>query len=265
MAILNMTPDSFYKGSRYSSKAGLREAIRRISAEGADIIDIGGESTRPGAAGVDAKEELKRIMPAYELCRKIAPGIPVSIDTSKSLVAEAMLKAGAEMVNDISGLTYDTAMAEVCAAWSAALVVMHIQSRPRTMQKSPRYPRGVVATVRSGLAESVRRAEAAGIRTILVDPGIGFGKTIGHNYELLARLDEIASLGRPVLVGLSRKSLIGKVLDKPADARLPATMALNLVALLNGASFIRVHDATEGRDTVKLWEQFDKISRKERT
>ena len=265
MAILNVTPDSFYDGGRYPSKKKLTEAVTRLGAEGADIIDIGGESTRPGSRGVTAEEELRRVLTAFEICRKKAPAIPLSIDTTKSAVAEALLKEGAEMINDVSGFTFDPAMAEVCGRYSAAVVLMHIRGKPGTMQSAPRYPKGVVAEVKARLLASARTAHRHGISRVIVDPGIGFGKTVSHNYALLDGLDEIAKLGYPVLVGVSRKSLIGRVLDRPAEKRLAATMALDLVALLNGASFIRVHDTAEGRDTVRLWEQFDIVRRKERT
>jgi dihydropteroate synthase len=264
MAVLNVTPDSFYDGGRYSSSRKLKERIRAIAAEGADIIDIGGESTRPGASPVPAGQQLGRIRPAFDLCRRLAPSIPVSIDTTSSVVADAMLDLGAEMVNDISGLGFDPAMTGVIAGRGAAVVIMHIRGTPGDMQSSPRYPGGVVRTVAGRLKSAAAAARKAGISRIIVDPGIGFGKTVGHNYGLLSGLGEIASLGYPVLVGISRKSLIGKVLGRPPSERLPATMALNLVALLNGASFIRVHDVAEGRDAVRLWEQFDLAGRKER-
>jgi dihydropteroate synthase len=252
MGILNCTPDSFYDGGRYSSPARLKKRIREMRDEGADIIDLGAESTRPGASPVPVKEEIRRLLTAYEACRSIAPGIPVSIDTWKSRTAERLLKEGADMINDISGLTFDPGMPDVLARFKPAIVVMHTSGHPSRMQRQTAY-KDLIRDIISSLRRSIRTARSCGIDRILIDPGIGFGKTLEQNYTILQRLPAFACLKRPLLIGLSRKSLIGKALDLPVEARLPATVALDLQALLSGAAMIRVHDIEAGRQTVSLF------------
>ncbi len=246
MGILNVTPDSFYDGGKYYDKGRAIARAYAIRDEGADLIDIGGESTRPGSKPILAEEEIDRVCPVI---RSIAGdiGIPISIDTSKSAVARAALASGASIVNDISGLAFDPEMAGTIAAEGAGLVLMHIQGRPETMQKDPRYG-DLIAEISGYLDEAARKAIEAGVarEKIIIDPGIGFGKTIEDNYRILNRLREFKGLGFPVLVGLSRKSLIAKLYGPEAD-RLPATIALNTVSVLNGADIIRVHDVKEHR------------------
>ncbi len=246
MGILNVTPDSFYDGGRYADADLAVERAYRMRDEGADIIDVGGESTRPGAMPVSAEEEIGRVCTVIERISKDI-GIPVSVDTSKAKVARAALQAGATIVNDISGLTFDGAMAGVAAECGASMVLMHIQGTPATMQRDPRYG-NLVEEISGFLAAAAEKAVERGIgrEKIIIDPGIGFGKTLEDNYRIINNLHEFKKLGFPVLVGLSRKSLIGKLYGRDED-RLPATIALNAAAVLNGADILRVHDVKEHR------------------
>lgn len=241
MGIVNLTPDSFSDGGRYHAPEAAIARIRELSAQGADLVDLGAESTRPGSAPVPADEQLRRLMPVLEGIGADS-GLCVSVDTTSAAVAGRALAAGARVVNDVSGLG-DPGMAEVVAASGAGLAVMHMQGTPATMQAAPRYV-DVVRDVRDHLAERMARARAAGIAddAIAIDPGIGFGKTMAHNFELLARLDEIAALGRPVLIGVSRKSFLGRELDLPVDQRLEAGLAATAIAVLHGALIVRTHD-----------------------
>ena len=246
MAVLNVTPDSFSDGGKYYSK---RRAIARaveMAAEGADIIDVGGESTRPGARDISADEESARILPVIEALSKRLK-IPISVDTRKAKVAEGALRAGARIVNDVSGLRYDPGMAKVAAKYGATVIVMHMKGTPRDMQKSPRYG-DLIQEIKSGLRGSIKLARKAGIKDgkIIVDPGIGFGKTVAHNLQILNRLGEFKDLGMPVCVGTSRKSFIGRILDIPdSGGRLAGTMATCAVAIIRGADILRVHDVRE--------------------
>jgi dihydropteroate synthase len=246
MGVLNVTPDSF---SGDGLAGDLEEAVargRRLVAAGADIIDIGAESTRPGSEPVPEDEELRRIVPVVNgLAGEL--GRPLSIDTYKAVVAEECLKAGAHIINDISGLGMDPGMAQVVARYQAPLVLMHIKGTPRDMQLNPTYD-DVVAEVAAFLQERVEVAVAAGLdrSRIIVDPGIGFGKTAQHNLELLRRLGELKALNLPLLVGTSRKAFIGRILDgAPANERAWGTAATVAIAIANGADLIRVHDVAE--------------------
>ncbi len=250
MGILNVTPDSFFDGGRH---AGVDRALRRVEAmvaEGADLIDIGGESTRPGSAGVDAKTELERVLPVVEAVRKRF-AVPLSIDTTKAVVAAACLDAGAHFVNDISGLNFEPELVRPVVEHGAGLFVMHTPARPEVMQQHTGY-RDIVAEVLSSLKSSVDRAVQAGVSRdrIAVDPGIGFGKDLQGNLTLLSRLDELATLGCPVLLGTSRKSFIGRLLglDDPAD-RLHGTLATVALGVARGAMLHRVHDVRAARET----------------
>ncbi len=262
MGILNVTPDSFYDGGRFADPGRAVERAYRMRDEGADIIDIGGESTRPGALPVSEAEEIDRVCPVIEAVAKDI-GVPVSVDTSKSGVARAALSAGASIVNDISGLTFDEKMAAAAAAHGAGLVVMHIQGNPETMQKDPRYF-DLVGEISRFLAAAAQKAVEAGVArdTIIVDPGIGFGKTLEDNYIILQNIREFGKLGFPVLVGLSRKSMIGKLYDRDED-RLPATIALNAAALIGGAEIIRVHDVKEHRLALAGLEMLARVNRRD--
>lgn len=252
MGILNVTPDSFSDGNSFFSREKAVDRALEMEAEGADIIDIGGESTRPNAAPVDEQEELRRVIPVIEgLAGRLK--IPISIDTYKASVAGAALAAGAEIVNDISGLSFDSRMAEVVAVAGSGLVVMHTRGNPLEMQANTAYG-DIIAEITASLRGSLALAASAGIAAdrIAVDPGIGFGKSVSGNLEIVRRLAEFAELGRPVLVGPSRKSFIGKVLGRESDDRLYGTAAVVAVALVNGASIFRVHDVKEMRDVADM-------------
>lgn len=240
MGVLNVTPDSFSDGGHYASVDGaVRRALDMVE-EGADFIDIGGESTRPGSDPVGTEEEIRRIVPVIERLAA-ATDVPLSVDTCKAGVARFALAAGAVVVNDITGLHHDDAMAGVIAQASASVVLMHIRGTPRTMQSDPRYE-DLIGEVNRYLDEGITRAQAAGIGQIIVDPGIGFGKTVGHNLEILRNLSEFRRPGFPLLVGPSRKSFIGTILDLPVGERLEGTAAAVAVAIMNGAHIVRVHD-----------------------
>jgi len=252
MGILNVTPDSFSDGGRFLSPDAAVERALAMEKEGADIIDVGGESSRPGAEPVPVEEELRRVLPVLERLRgKLR--IPISIDTTKAEVAEAALRAGASIVNDISALRFDPAMAPLVAKFGAGLVLMHMLGTPKTMQQAPHYE-DVVTEVRDFLAERAQYAQSQGIprEAIAVDPGIGFGKTVEHNLELLRRLPELVELGFPVLVGPSRKSFIGAILGLGVEERLEGTLAACAVAVVRGADILRVHDVKEVRRAADL-------------
>ena len=252
MGIVNVTPDSFYDGGRFFRSKDAIERGLRMADEGADIIDVGGESARPGARPISVQEEMDRALPVVEGIRRRSP-VHISIDTSKADVATEAISLGAGIVNDISAFRFDERMAAVTADAGAFVVLMHMQGSPETMQQKPTYS-DVVEEIRSFLAERVRAAVDAGIaeERVFVDPGIGFGKTLDHNVTVLRNLARLADLGRPVLVGLSHKTFLGAILDVPPDERIEATIAANTAAILNGASIIRVHDAKEGRRTADI-------------
>jgi dihydropteroate synthase len=244
--ILNVTPDSFSDGGKNYKPADAIAEGKRMAKEGADILDVGGESTRPGAKPVSLDEELSRVIPVIEGLAK-AVKIPISIDTRHAKVARAALDAGASIVNDVSAMG-EPGMAKLVAERKCPVILMHMLGNPRTMQGDPIYD-DVVEDVARYLAERVRFAESKGISRdrIIIDPGIGFGKTAGHNLEILRRLAELRSLGLPILVGPSRKAFIGKVLDLPVGERLEGTLAAVTAAVLNGADVVRVHDVAECR------------------
>lgn len=252
MGIVNVTPDSFWDQSRaQNTEAGLARALELVAA-GADIIDIGGESTRPGSSYVDADEEIRRVIPLVRAIRKES-GIPVSVDTRKATVMEAALDAGADICNDISALGDDPAMAPLAARAEIPVILMHMQGTPESMQDAPRYA-DVVGEVADWLCTRAQAARAAGIAAdrIIFDPGIGFGKTYEHNCALISGLAEIAGRGYPVLMALSRKSCIGQMTGRPTGDRLAGTLAANLVSVLNGATMLRVHDVAETRDSLAV-------------
>jgi len=252
MGIVNVTPDSFSDGGTFLDPTAAIEHGLRLVGEGADILDVGGESTRPGAEPVSEQEEVRRVVPVV---RELAArsGVPVSIDTSKAAVAQAALAAGATIVNDISALRLDPRLGAVVARSGAALVIMHMQGTPRTMQQAPHYD-DLLGEVIADLAAGVGRAAAAGVEPdrILVDPGIGFGKSLEHNLELLDRLGELAVLGRAILVGPSRKAFIGRLLDLPAAERLEGTIAACCCAADRGAHLVRVHDVGPVRRALRI-------------
>ena len=249
MGVVNVTPDSFSDGGLFLDPAQAIAQARRLVAEGADILDIGGESSRPGSDSTPADQELARVVPVIErLAGEI--DIPISIDTYKPAVAERCLAAGATMVNDIRGLR-DPAMVEVVAAGGIPVVIMHMRGEPKTMQQDLAYE-DVVSDVKAFLAEQARLAEDAGVAQVIIDPGIGFGKSAEHNVEILRRLREFKDLPYPVLVGASRKSFIGKLTGAPVDARLPGTLAATAIAVVNGADIVRVHDVAECKQAVTI-------------
>jgi dihydropteroate synthase len=253
MGIVNVTPDSFSDGGLYLDPEAAIAHGRALAAEGADVLDVGGESTRPGAEAVDAAAELERVGPVVAAlgADAAAGGPPVSIDTSKAAVAEAALDAGAAWVNDVTALRADPDLAGLCAERGCRVVLMHMLGTPRTMQEDPRYD-DVVDDVRAFLAERIEVATAAGIdeRFIMVDPGIGFGKTLEHNLELLRRLGELRELGVPIVVGASRKRFIGAITGRDAGERLGGTVAANVLALAAGAEVFRVHDVAAARQAL---------------
>lgn len=252
MGILNVTPDSFYDGGKYVSELKVIGRIHQIMEEGADIIDVGAYSTRPGAAFVDEKEETARLMPAVELIRKYYPDALVSIDTFRASVAEEVNTCmGPVIINDISGGTMDEKMFDFVARTGIPYILMHIQGTPQTMQKNPVY-RDVVEDVRDFFISRIGQLNRKGFDNIILDPGFGFGKTIRHNFQLLNGMYQYRDLGYPLLVGISRKTTIWKTLGiTPAEA-LNGTTVLNTVALLKGADILRVHDVKEAVEAVKL-------------
>jgi len=242
MGVLNVTPDSFSDGGLYAEPGRAVDRGLALVAEGADIVDVGGESTRPGSLPVPEAEELRRVVPVVEALRKQTPAL-ISVDTTKSAVARAALEAGADIVNDTSALRFDPAMAGVVARSGAAVVLMHMKGTPLTMQDAPAYD-DIVGEIAAFLDDRIRVAEAAGIPRgrVVVDPGIGFGKSFAHNLELLRRQADFHALGRPLLVGFSRKAFLGRILDRPPDERLEGTIAAAVLSVERGAHILRVHD-----------------------
>lgn len=240
MGIVNLSPDSFYEKSRsHSEKDAILLAERHIE-EGAEILDIGAESTRPGSKPVSEELELQRLLPVVaNICKRF--DVAVSVDTYKPRVAERVLGEGAVIINDITGLQKTPEMAKIIAQNKAGVILMHMQGDPGTMQEGPRYE-NVIEDIKKFLKKSIEMAENSGIEKILIDPGIGFGKTQAHNLELIRRLDEFEELGKPILLGVSRKSFIGGVLDLPVDERLEGSLAATVIGVLNGAMVIRTHD-----------------------
>ncbi|MDD4902983.1 MAG: dihydropteroate synthase [Candidatus Bipolaricaulis sp.] len=247
VGILNATPDSFFERSRAPSPSAAVERALRMVEDGADIIDVGGESSRPGSAPVPEEEETARVIPILEGIRR-RTDVLLSVDTTKAAVAAEALRAGASMVNDISALRFDPEMAAVVADREAFVVLMHMQGTPGTMQADPVYE-DVVSEVHTFLGKRIVAATSAGVRRdrIVIDPGIGFGKRLAHNLELLRNIERFTDLGPPVLVGASRKSFLGEILGLPVEERLEGTLAVHAVAVARGADLIRVHDIKEGR------------------
>ena len=260
MGVLNVTPDSFSDGGKF---IGLSAAIKQalaMEAAGADLIDIGAESTRPGSRGISAEEELQRLLPVLEKLRGKLK-IPISIDTRKSAVADAALQAGAQIINDVSGLRHDAAIARVAAKHNVPLILMHMRGTPETMQTNP-FARDVLKDVTQGLRKSVAIARRAGVNEsqIVLDPGIGFGKSLAQNYQLLRNLPALAKLSYPLLVGTSRKGFLGKTLSSkgrpaPADERIWGTAATVAASILGGAHIVRVHDVAEMAQVARVSDQ----------
>jgi dihydropteroate synthase len=253
MGIVNVTPDSFSDGGLYLDSGAAIAHGAQLVADGADMLDVGGESTRPGAEEVPADEELRRTEPVVSTLA--AAGYAVSIDTSKAVVAAAALDAGARIVNDVTAFCGDPEMAALCAERDCDVVLMHMLGTPRTMQDDPSYD-DVVDDVKAFLAERIETAVAVGVseERIWIDPGIGFGKTLEHNLELLRRLGELRDLGRPIIVGTSRKRFIGAITGREPDGRIGGTVASNVLALANGADAVRVHDVAEVKQALDVAE-----------
>jgi len=251
MGILNVTPDSFSDGGRYVDRVRALDHARRMAADGADLIDVGGESTRPGAAPVTEEEELSRVIGITGTLA--GEGLAVSVDTRKPAVMRAAIAAGAAMINDVTALTAPGALA-ACATGAVGVCLMHMRGDPASMQQAPAYG-DVAGEVRAFLLQRAQACLAAGIarERIVLDPGFGFGKTLAHNLELLRALPELAAAGHPVLVGLSRKSSLGQITGRPAAERMPASLAAALAAVARGAAIVRVHDVRETVDALKVW------------
>lgn len=251
MGIVNATPDSFSDGGQHLRRDAAITHAQRLIAEGADIIDIGGESTRPGAQPVSAQEELDRVLPIIEGLRGIS--VPLSVDTCKPEVMRAAIAAGVQMINDINALQ-DAAALDAVAASGVAVCLMHKQGNPQTMQQQPHY-QNVVTEVRDFLRERLATAEAAGIarERIVIDPGFCFGKTLAHNLDLLRHLGNLRELGVPVMAGLSRKSMLGTITGRKVGDRVAASVAAALIAVQHGASIVRAHDVRETVDALKIW------------
>jgi dihydropteroate synthase len=250
MGVVNITPDSFSDGGRFLEPHAAVHHARKLADDGADLIDIGGESTRPGAAPVSEAEELQRILPVLEKLRDL----PISVDTRRPAVMRAALEAGASMINDVQALQAPGALDAVRKS-QCAICLMHMKGQPATMQQEPHYD-DVVTEVKGFLRSRIAAAEGAGIarERIVVDPGFGFGKTAAHNLTLLAHLAEFQELGVPLAAGLSRKSTLGKITGRAVEERLAGSLAMALVALQRGATILRVHDVRETRDVIAVWE-----------
>ncbi len=252
MGILNVTPDSFFKGSRYNSDTEILVAASTMLEQGADILDIGGYSTRPGAEVISENEEAARILKVIKLISTEFPNAVLSVDTFRAVIAQkAIEECGAHIINDISGGEADNSMFNIVSKLNVPYILMHMQGEPRSMQNCPLYD-DVVADILKWFGERIYKLRLSGVKDIIVDPGFGFGKTADHNFEMLKRLDEFSVAGLPVMVGVSRKSMIWRTLKITADEALNGTTALNALALSNGADILRVHDVKEAVEVVRL-------------
>ena len=255
MGILNVTPDSFADGGEYNTVEAALGRIGLMVSQGATIIDVGGESTRPGSDPVTDEEELERVIPVLEKAIPQFPETLFSIDTTKFKVAEQALELGVHLVNDISGMKKEPRFAELCVQFSAGYILMHSQGNPKTMQEDPQYE-DVVSDISSFFRQQISHAKDAGLEDIILDPGIGFGKTQQHNITILKRLGEFVDLGYPLLIGASRKSMIGRILEgRDADERVTGTVAVHYHAMMQGAKIIRVHDVKEANDSILVYNE----------
>ena len=252
MGILNVTPDSFFDGGRHLSQSNITHKLEQMVAEGADIIDIGGYSSRPGAAQISEKQELERILPAIQLARAVSPDIPISIDTFRSTVAVRALDEGADMINDISGGALDPQMFQLIADRQVPYVIMHMKGNPQNMMGHTDY-HNLLTDIMQYFVEKVSLLRDLGVNDVVIDPGFGFAKTIEQNFELLGNLSFLQELRLPLLVGLSRKSMVYKTLHINPEDALTGTVAVNTMALMKGASILRVHDVKEAIQTIKLF------------
>lgn len=258
MGILNVTPDSFYKGSRHNSDSEILKSATLMLEQGADILDFGGYSSRPGAVDISEKEESNRVLKAVKLVSAEFPDAIISVDTFRAGIArEAVEECGAHIINDISGGVADSSMFDMVARLNVPYIMMHMKGDPRTMQNNPVYD-DVVADILKWFGERIYNLRLSGVKDIIIDPGFGFGKTAGHNFEMLRRLNEFSVAGLPVMVGISRKSMIWKTLDISAEEAMNGTTALHALALVNGADILRVHDVWEAVQVVKLIKEVGK-------
>ena len=252
MGILNVTPDSFYDGGNFSNHNEIIEHVSKMITEGADIIDVGGYSSRPGAKNISVKEEEDRVIPIVKLISKTFRKTIISVDTFRSEIATKALDSGASIINDISGGELDPKMYKSVSQFKAPYIIMHMKGNPSNMQDDPKYNNVVVEIIKN-LSKKIINAENSGIIDVLIDPGFGFGKTLIHNYKLLNDLKLFKILERPILAGLSRKSMIYKILKNSPEEALTGTISLNTIALINGANILRVHDVKEAKETIKLF------------
>jgi len=253
MGILNLTPDSFSDGGRFLSKESALERVAEMAAQGADIIDVGGESTRPGSAPVPLQTEIKRVIPLLEELIPSFPKLIFSIDTTKLEVARQALQCGVHILNDVSGLQMEPELATLCGKFGAGFVLMHCKGEPRTMQIAPRYD-DLFGEIESFFLSGIRRLKEAGVTGIFLDPGIGFGKTLQHNLQVVSGLDKFSAYEYPILIGASRKSMVGQLLDnRPVEGRLAGTLAVHYHCLLKGARVLRVHDVQAAKDSVRIY------------
>lgn len=258
MGILNVTPDSFYDGGRYAAQDSIVAQVEKMLKAGATIIDIGGMSSRPGAEIISVEEELKRVLPAIDTVMRHFPTALISIDTVRAEVARQSVQQGASIINDISAGSIDTEMFSTVAELGVPYILMHIKGKPKDMQLRPSYD-NVVLEVTDFMIEKIGQLRELGVKDIILDVGFGFGKTIEHNYQLLKYMDQFNILDLPILAGVSRKSMIYKVLNNTAKEALNGTTALNVVALQQGAKILRVHDVKAAMEVVRLWEQLETV------
>lgn len=256
MGIINVTPDSFYEGSRQQTGESILAQATTMINEGADIIDVGGQSTRPGSERISVKEELERVLPAIEIILKSFPGTVISVDTYQSQVASACVNAGASIINDISAGNLDSEMITTVAKLGVPYICMHMKGSPENMQKDPTYE-NITREVLDFFIQKTDECKRAGINDIIIDPGFGFGKTISHNFRLLKELHAFKMIERPILAGLSRKSTIYKTLGTTAEEALNGTTVLHTLALQNGADILRVHDVKEAKEAIALYKRYE--------
>jgi len=253
MGILNTTPDSFSDGGRFDTLSKALKRIEEMIAQGAEIIDVGGESTRPGAEPVSEETEAERVVPVLKEALSRFPNTFFSVDTTKYSVAKQALEAGAHIINDVSGLRKEPKLADLCASFNAGYILMHSLKDPKTMQNNPEYD-SVIFDILEFLLNQTKKLKKRGVSSIIVDPGIGFGKTTEHNLRIIKELKKFSTLGYPVMLGASRKSMIGNVLNnRPVDGRLPGTLAVHYHGLMGGANILRVHDVEAAADTVEIF------------
>lgn len=258
MGILNVTPDSFFDGGKYTEEVHWLEHIKQMTDAGADIIDVGAYSTRPGAKDISETEEWNRLIKVIRSIRKNFPELLISVDTFRSNVAEQAVNAGANIINDISGGTLDSKMFEIVAKLDVPYILMHIQGTPQTMQENPHYI-NVVEEIHAFFDEKLKQLKNLGVTKVILDPGFGFGKNVEHNFQLLKNLDKFQFFNLPVLVGISRKSMINKLLDISSKDALNGTSIINTIALQKGANILRVHDVKEAKEVVRVFEYLNGI------